>query len=377
MLITYQAKHFFDGDTMHENATVTVKDNRVHSLAPQPGAKVIELDGLLAPGFIDVQVNGGGGALFNTETNIEGLRTISKAHSQFGTTAMTPTLITDDITRISMAADAMAEALAQRLPGVIGIHFEGPHLSTPKKGIHREKFIRAISDAELAQFCRQDLGKVIVTLAPENVPPDIIAELVRQGVKVCLGHTNADADTTLKALEAGATGFTHLYNAMSPLTSRAPGVVGAALADDESYAGLIVDLYHVHPISARAAIRAKGKNRIMLVTDAMAHVGSNVSELPFFDTRIVREGDKLTIPGGTLAGSALDMASAVRNSHLQLGLPLNDCLQMAALTPAAYLGLDHKMGKLQPGYQADMVLLDKHLEVSNCWIAGNTCFSAE
>ncbi|ALS98518.1 N-acetylglucosamine-6-phosphate deacetylase [Lacimicrobium alkaliphilum] len=370
MSITYQARQFFDGEKMHDNATVTVEGNQVLSLAPQPGAQMIHLDGLLAPGFVDVQVNGGGGALFNTDTSIEGLSRIREAHSRFGTTAMTPTLITDDIGRIETAAEAMAGAIEQQLPGILGIHFEGPHLSKPKKGIHREKFIRCITDAELAQFCRQDLGKVIVTLAPENVPADIIAELVSQGVHVCLGHSDADAETVMAALEAGATGFTHLYNAMSALTSRAPGMVGAAMADESSYAGLIVDLYHVHPLSARAAIRAKGTDRMMLVTDAMAHVGSDKSALPFFDTVIQREGDKLTIEDGTLAGSALDMASAVRNSHLHLGLPLTDCLQMAALTPARYLGLEHKLGKLLPGYQADMVLLNDQQQVEKCWIGG-------
>jgi len=370
MIITYQARQFFDGESMHDNATVTVEGNKVLSLAPHPGARVIRLDGLLAPGFVDLQVNGGGGALFNSDTSTEGLSRIREAHSRFGTTAMTPTLITDDINRIKLAADAMASAIEQQLPGILGIHFEGPHLSKPKKGIHREKFIRSISDAELAQFCRQDLGKVIVTLAPENVPADIIAELVAKGVQVCLGHSNADAETVMAALAAGASGFTHLYNAMSALTSRAPGMVGAAMADENSYAGLIVDLYHVHPLSARAAIRAKGSNRIMLVTDAMAHVGCDKSALPFFDTVIQRDGDKLTIEDGTLAGSALDMASAVRNSHLYLGLPLADCLQMAALTPASYLGLEGSLGKLQPGYQADMVLLNDKLEVTNCWLAG-------
>ncbi|GGD52781.1 N-acetylglucosamine-6-phosphate deacetylase [Lacimicrobium alkaliphilum] len=375
MSTTYQAKYFFDGEKMHENATITIEGNHVLSLAPQPGAQAIQLDGLLTPGFVDVQVNGGGGALFNTDTSIDGLGRIREAHSRFGTTAMTPTLITDDIRRIEMAADTMAQAIEEQLPGILGIHFEGPHLSKPKKGIHREHFIRPISDAELIQFCRQDLGKVIVTLAPENVPADIIRELVSKGVQVCLGHSNADAQTVTEALEAGASGFTHLFNAMSPLTSRAPGMVGAAMADENSYAGLIVDLYHVHPLSALAAIRAKGSDKIMLVTDAMAHVGSDASELPFFDTRIRREGDKLTIPEGNLAGSALDMASAVRNCHQNLQLPLQDCLKMASLTPANYLGLAQNIGKLQPGFNADMVLLNDEQKVEQCWIGGQPVLS--
>ncbi|GAA0345964.1 N-acetylglucosamine-6-phosphate deacetylase [Bowmanella denitrificans] len=369
MAVTYLSKAFFDGEQLHQNASVTVENGKVLSLEAQTGAQVIELDGLLVPGFVDVQVNGGGGVLFNTDQSVQGIAEILKAHARFGTTAMLPTLITDDLDVIQKAANGMAEAIAAKTPGIHGIHFEGPHLSKPKKGIHREQFIRPISDAELAQFCRQDLGKVLVTLAPENVPADVIRDLVKQGVKVCLGHSNADVDTTLAAIEAGADGFTHLFNAMSAMTSREPGMVGAALASD-SYCGLILDHYHVHAISAKAAIKAKGIERIMLVTDAMAHVGADMDELPFFDTQIRRNGDMLTIPGGTLAGSALDMASAVRNCHRDLGFTLAQSLQMASLTPACYLGLDNKLGKLQPGFNADMVLLDDNQQVKQNWIGG-------
>ncbi|AWL11976.1 N-acetylglucosamine-6-phosphate deacetylase [Saliniradius amylolyticus] len=368
MAITYLAERFFDGDTLHTNTTVTIDQGKVlaignHTDSPTP------LAGTLVPGFVDVQVNGGGGVLFNSNTSADALNRIRHAHSQFGTTAMMPTLITDSLDTITRAADAMAEAIAQDSPGILGIHFEGPHLSEPKKGIHRSQFIRPITDDELKQFTRQDLGKVMLTVAPENVPADVIADLVRQGVRVCLGHTNADCDTTLKALEAGANGFTHLHNAMSPMTSREPGVVGAALADDNSYCGLIVDNYHVDKVTVKASIKAKGIDQVMLVTDAMAHVGSDIDDLAFFDTRIIRTGDKLTIPAGNLAGSALDMASAVRNT-CQSGLSLEQALIMASRTPARYLGLADQLGKLQPGYQADMVLLDDTLNATQTWIQG-------
>lgn len=369
MPVSYRPSLFFDGEQFHQDPCITIEDNQVLSLEPRAGAQIVELDGLLAPGFVDVQVNGGGGVLFNQAPMPGTFETMVRAHARFGTTAMLPTLITDGLGVIQQAADAMAQAITDKMPGVLGIHFEGPHLSEPKKGIHRQQFIRPISDAELEQFCRQDLGKVLVTLAPENVPPDVIRELVSKGVKVCLGHSNADVDKVLAAIEAGADGFTHLFNAMSAMTSRAPGMVGAALASD-SYCGLILDHYHVHPVSAKAAIKAKGIERIMLVTDAMAHVGAQMDELPFFDTRIRRDGDKLTIPGGTLAGSALDMASAVRNCHRDLGFDLSKALQMAALTPASYLGLDKQIGKLKPGYRADMVLLDEQQQVKQCWIGG-------
>ncbi len=374
---SFYAETLFDGDSLLSKQLLTVDNGFINLVqdCEAPPNNAVKLPGLVSPGFIDVQVNGGGGKLFNTEPNLQTLQTMVNAHGQFGTTAMLPTLITDDIGVMSAAADAVAEAIASGSPGILGVHFEGPHLSTPKKGIHPEQHIRPLSSEEMALFCRQDLGKVLVTLAPENVLPEQITALVSAGVHVCLGHTNADAVTTQKALAAGASGFTHLFNAMSAMTSREPGVVGAALADKDSYCGLIVDHYHVHATSCQVAIRCKGYDKIMLVTDAMAHVGSDITSMPYFDTVIERVGDKLTVPDGTLAGSALDMASAVRNCHRDLFIPLTDALNMASLTPASYLQLQQRFGKLQPGYQADLVCLDSELHVSQSWIGGKLCFS--
>jgi N-acetylglucosamine-6-phosphate deacetylase len=372
---TYLATFLFDGQQIQQNMLLQCDDGLITDIRPHAGQDFDELlEGLLVAGFIDVQVNGGGGALLNNEPNLAAIKTMLKAHSQFGTTAMLPTLITDQISVMHHAADAVAEALVEKVKGIIGVHFEGPHLSQPKKGIHPAGHIRPITDKELAQFCRQDLGKVVVTLAPENVSADIIKHLVSVGVKVCLGHSNADSDTVFAALAAGATGFTHLFNAMSPLTSREPGMVGAALLDEQSYCGLIVDHHHVHPQCCKLAIKTKGVNKIMLVTDAMAHVGSQQDSLDYFDTIITRKGDKLTVPDGTLAGSALDMASAMRNTHRDLGVTLVDALNMASATPAEFLGLQNHLGKLAPGYQADFVLLDDKQHVLASWIAGHKVY---
>ncbi|MCC2617311.1 N-acetylglucosamine-6-phosphate deacetylase [Aestuariibacter halophilus] len=367
----FRVSQLFDGEQFVDDVTLRLDNGCVASITSTTPADagLPLIQGLLVPGFIDVQVNGGGGILFNAEPTVENLQVMSTAHSRFGTTAMMPTLITDQFDTMTRAADAMASAIDAGQPGILGIHFEGPHLSEQKKGIHRSQFIRPLSDDELALFTRSDLGQVMVTLAPERVSTDDIRTLVSAGVRVCLGHSNADAETTLAALDAGASGFTHLFNAMSPLQSRAPGMIGAALLDNHSYCGLINDHYHVHPLAIQLAIKSKGPDHIMLVTDAMAHVGGNVDELPFFDTHIIRHGDKLTIPEGNLAGSALDMASAVRNTHA-LGIPLKDCLNMASLTPARYLGQAHKMGKLTPGYRANMVLLDEHFSAQATWIEG-------
>lgn len=302
---------------------------------------------------------------------------MSCAHQTFGTTAMLPTLITDNIETMENAADAISLALRQKTPGIIGIHFEGPHLSTPKKGIHPESHIRGISDKELSLFKRKDLGIVCVTLAPENVSTDTIKDLVQAGVKVCLGHSNASVEQTIAAIDAGATGFTHLYNAMSPLTSRAAGMVGAALLRDEAYCGLIVDHEHVDEVSCKLAIKCKGSQKLMLVTDAMSHVGSNQTSLHFAGMDITRDGNKLTIEGGRLAGSALDMATAVRNTVKNLDIPLAQALQMASSTPTNFLSLQKNKGRLAQGFDADWVVLTKDINVIQTYIAGNKVYDSK
>lgn len=328
------------------------------------------LPGSLVPGFIDTQVNGGGGVLLNQQPNYDGLCQMANAHLQFGTTGMLPTVITDNASVMAQAADAVAQAIAKNHPTVLGIHFEGPFLSIAKKGVHDAGLIRQPTDAEMNTLTRRDTGKVLVTLAPEQTDVGVIRELVAEGVRVALGHSNATAEQVEAALLAGATGFTHLFNAMSPLTSRAPGVTGAALANTNSYCGLIVDHHHVHPTSAKVAINAKGAERIMLVTDAMAHTGSTIARLDFFNTQILRQGDKLTTPEGTLAGSCLDMHRAVLNTHRDLQVSLRKSVVMASATPAAFLGLGDTMGSIEAGQVANLLLLDNELRLANIWLRG-------
>jgi N-acetylglucosamine-6-phosphate deacetylase len=264
------------------------------------------------------------------------------------------------------------------MPGIVGIHFEGPHLSLAKKGIHSAMHVRPVSDADLAVITRKNIGKVLVTIAPENVPPDIIKELVNNGVCVSLGHSGADINTVLKAIDAGALCFTHLFNAMSGLTAREPGMISAALSDKRISAGLIADLHHVHPYNCKLAYQCIGPGRLMLVTDAMAHVGSDMQTLPWLDSTITKAQDKLTLDDGSLAGSCLDMASAVENMFTLLSqgmqsseqqLLLSDVLNMASTTPANLVGLTH-LGKLMPGYQADFITLSQDFKVNDSWIKG-------
>jgi len=371
----YFAEHLFDGKTVKRNQMLTVESGQIISMetALSPGDATL-LSGLVAPGFVDVQVNGGGGVLFNNQPTLDTLITMSRAHQQCGSTAILPTLITDDLETMQLAADAVATAIAENVQGIIGIHFEGPHLSQPKKGIHPSQHIRKISPQEMAVFKRTDLGLVCVTLAPENVSLKVIGELVKANVKVCLGHSNASAAETFAALQAGAQGFTHLFNAMSPLQSREAGMVGAALLDTSSYCGLIVDHQHVDITSCQLAIKCKTPERIMLVTDAMSHVGSEQVELQFAGMQINRQGNKLTIEGGRLAGSALDMASAVRHCVQDLQCTIEDAIKMASTTPATFLGLQLQKGYLAPGFAADWVVLSDQYYVNATYIAGEQVF---
>ncbi|MCC2606069.1 N-acetylglucosamine-6-phosphate deacetylase [Planctobacterium marinum] len=350
---------------------VSISAGKIVAIEPAQQKQAEHFTGTLLPGLFDLQVNGGGGQLLNLSPTLQTIEQMVAAHRQFGTTAMLPTLITDQYSVMQSSADAVAEALDSGLEEVLGVHFEGPFLNQKKKGVHPEHFIRSISDRELTLFCRKDLGKVLVTLAPDNVSADVIKDLVGQGIHVCLGHSNATYEQTCAALEAGATGFTHIYNAMSPLQSRAPGMVGAALADKSSFAGLVLDHYHVHPAASRFAIDCKGIDKVFLVTDAMAHVGSQSDELPYFDSVIRRQNNKLTTPDGTLAGSCLDMWQAVLNAHRDLGLSLQDAVIMAAKTPASYLGLDNVVGSIKPGNRADFILINQDLAIDKVFVAGD------
>lgn len=325
----------------------------------------------LAPGFIDAQVNGGGGVLFNDAPNLDGIRHIGTAHRRFGTTGFLPTLISDDAKVMQAAITAVHEAIATRLPGVLGIHLEGPFLAPARKGVHDSAKFRLPDATDVELIASLDnKGVTLLTLAPECVDVATIRTLTARGVILAAGHTAATYQETRQALEAGVRGFTHLYNAMSPLTSREPGAVGAALDDTASWCGLIVDGFHVHPAALRIALTAKSWGKCFLVTDAMPPVGAELDTFALGDTVIrYRDGRCLTTEG-TLAGSALDMASAVRNTVAKLGVALDEALRMASTYPADFLGLGKSHGRIAAGYRADFVVLDTTLHVRETWIGG-------
>jgi len=371
--IIVSADAIFDGVKTHSNAQLVIKDNIVERIEPQSSSSAdvdYKINGLIAPGFIDLQVNGGGGVLLNNEPTKNGVKTMLAAHQLFGTTAMLPTLITDTVSVMNQAADAIAGAINDGVTGILGIHFEGPNLSIAKKGAHSSQYIRKISKPEWDILARQDIGQIAVTVAPENIDASDINRLVQIGIKVFLGHSNADFATAQAAIDAGATGFTHLFNAMSPMTGREPGMVGAAFKNDHAICGLIVDGHHVDYQSCQIALKTKPKGTVVLVTDAMSVVGTDIERFDFFDREIIRTGTKLNSTTGELAGSALDMASAVKNAHTYLNISLEEAIRMASLYPAQYLGIEVTSGHLQPNALANFVVLNEQITVTQTWVHG-------
>lgn len=365
----------FDGATTHRDTAVVIRDEQIVALTPRerlsPSDDVVELPrgAWLAPGFIDIQVNGGGDVLFNDDPSSEGVAAIVRAHRKFGTTALLPTLITTDDDAMAVAKRAVETTLADE-KGVLGIHFEGPFLSPEKPGVHRKELCRRPGPRHLDLLTPPKGGVSLVTLAPEETPPSFVAQLVARGTKVALGHSMATYAQTRAAIAEGLTGFTHLFNAMRPLASREPGPIAAALESRDAYYGLIVDGEHVDPAMLRLAIRA-GLGHALLVTDAMPPVGGERREFVLQGREIsVRDG-RCATEDGVLAGSSLDMARAVRNCVRLLGLPLEQALIFASTTPANFLGLGNCLGRLAPFYRADMVAFDPNdLAIFATWVAG-------
>jgi N-acetylglucosamine-6-phosphate deacetylase len=328
--------------------------------------------GRLLPGFIDVQANGGGGLLFNDSPTAESIAAIGAVHRRFGTTGFLPTLISDEFGIVGKAIAAVREAMRRGVPGVLGVHIEGPFLNSEMKGIHDAAKLKRMDDAGLDLLTSLGVGKTLVTLAPEIAGAAMVGRLAKAGVSVSAGHTNASYGQTIAALDAGLTGFTHLFNAMSPIASRAPGVVGAALSDERSWCGIIVDGQHVDPVVLKLALECRPVSRFMLVTDAMPCVGTNLKSFTLQGKTITVRDGACFDERGRLAGSDLDMAMAVRNAVSLLGVSLADASRMASRNPAEFLGLGEELGRIAPGYRADLVLLDKDLAVRRTWIGGET-----
>lgn len=370
--LTIAAQRIFDGIDMRGPGSVRISQGRIESISfdEAAGASIqLPADAILAPGFIDIQVNGGGGVLLNDHPTEAGVRRIVEAHRKAGTTGCLPTLITDRpevVERLAVAAQACLD-----IPGVLGFHLEGPALNRSRKGIHPEAEIRVPDRRDLAAIKSfGDRGRSIVTLAPECVPASMIDELIAAGLRIAAGHSDATAAEIRQTVDRGLSGVTHLFNAMSQLNAREPGLVGAALDDDRLFAGIICDGIHVDRAGLRVAFRCKGRDRLMLVTDAMPLASTNERQFMLQGREITLHDGRLTGQDGTLAGAHLTMIEAVRNAVALIGISLIDALVMASRTPAAFLGLGAELGRIAPGYRADLVAFDPNFEVVDTWISG-------
>ncbi len=367
----------FDGDRCRHGQALVIREGRIDAVIPNETVPVdcaiVELGGgLLAPGFIDVQVNGGGGVLFNDHPTVAGIQTIADTHARYGTTALLPTLITDRPEVTDRAIDAVRAALAERVPGCLGLHLEGPFLAPARKGAHDPALIRPMEDRDLDVLGSTGISPLVLTVAAETVPTSTISALTERGVLVSIGHSDAAYDTAMVAFAAGARSVTHLFNAMSPLGHRAPGLVGAALDDGDVWCGLIADGFHVHPAAIGAAVRAKrGMGKVMLVTDAMSTVGVAADTFALNGRQVRRENGRLTLDDGTLAGSDLTMIAAVRFMIDVVGIDRDEALRMASLYPARFLGLEAAgYGRINPGARADIVHLAPDGTAAGVWRGG-------
>ncbi|WP_193336325.1 N-acetylglucosamine-6-phosphate deacetylase [Devosia beringensis] len=383
-LLAIAGARIFDGHVWHYDAALLVEFGMVSAIVaadavPAHALPVRLAGGSLIPGFIDLQVNGGGGVLFNNDPSVAAIRTICAAHARFGTTALLPTLITDTVPVTEAAIAAGHSAAAQAVPGFLGLHLEGPHLSLARKGTHDPALIRPMDDADLRRLvaARAALPNLLLTVAPETVTPAQITTLTAAGITVSLGHSDAGFAAATAAFDAGASMVTHLFNAMSQLGNREPGLVGAALHSGEVSAGLIADGIHVHPAAIALALRSKaGKGQVFLVTDAMSQTGTDITEFTLNGRTITRSGGALRLADGTLAGADLDMIDAVTFMHKVIGVHFDEAVRMASLYPAQALGIADTHGHLAPGAVASFVhLSDKHA-VRATWIAGAEVFRA-
>ncbi len=374
MLHALKAKRIFTGDRMLIDHAVILRGHIIEDLVPADGLgagfATSDLgDSLLTPGFIDVQVNGGGGVNLNETPTAEGVITMMKAHRRFGTTGMLPTVITDtpEVQQRAVAAVATARKLH---PEILGVHIEGPFLDLERKGAHDPALIRAITPKDIAWLRSLRCGEILLTLAPNKVAASDITTLADAGIHVSLGHAEASLEAVHAALAAGASGFTHLFNAMSQFSPREPGMAGAALTAENAYAGIIADGFHVHVESLRLAFAAKRDDHFMLVTDAMSTAAGGPSHFMLQDRVVQLKNGRLELSDGTLAGSNLTMDEAVRFCVNHVGLKLESALAMASTNPAQFLGLGSRLGRIAPGYLASLVNLDNGLRVKQTWVEG-------
>ena len=372
-MIVLSGARIFDGENFLLDHAVVVEGERIAAIVPyaeRPQGAARDLaGGLLAPGYIDVQVNGGGGVLFNEDPTPEAIARIAAAHRKHGTVGLLPTLVTD-APQVMTAAIAATREARRRTPATLGLHLEGPFLDPRRRGAHELKYIRDLAPGDVETIVDADCGAVMVTLAPNRVGAASIAELARRGVLISLGHSEASYEQARAAIQAGARAFTHLFNAMSASVGREPGMVGAALDLADAFVGIIADGHHVHEANLRIALAAKRHDRFMLISDAMPPTVGGPDHFDLQGRRVTRVNGCLRLDDGTLAGSVLTMDEAVRYVVNVVGVDLGDALAMASRVPATFLRRDNELGRIAPGHLASLVHLDDELRVLETWIEG-------
>ena len=363
---TLTGARIFDGQSLHDGLALVIENGQIAALIPRATAKdAQQVAGILAPAFLDLQVNGGGGHLVSGATTAADLATVCAAHRALGCAGVLPTLITD--TPEATAQVIAAGRAAIGTPGFLGLHLEGPHLDPHRKGAHDPALIRPMQATDLARLCEaaRTLPALMVTLAPESVTPDQIATLAAAGAVVSLGHSDCSFDQAQAAFRAGARCATHLFNAMSQLGNREPGLAGAVLSGT-ARAGLIADAIHVHPATLRAALAAR-RDGLFLVSDCMSFAGTDLTEMMLNGRRVLRRDGRLTLEDGTLAGADLTLPQAIGTLVSQVGIAPERALAMASALPAQVIGQTNRFGAIAPGRAADLVLLRDDFTLSGVW----------
>jgi len=373
MKIAISGASLFCAKKFHRHHALLIEGTKIIGIVP---ADAIPSDytahivngGTIAPGFIDLQVNGGGGLMFNTTPTVNGLKTITDAHLKFGTTSVLPTVISDSKDIVQQCCDAVELALSSN-PSVLGIHLEGPFFNTARRGAHAKEFIRKPTEEDIEFLCSLNKFPVAITLAPENVHADDIKRIVNAGAKVLAGHSNATTAELTPAIQSGLSGFTHLYNAMSSPSAREPAMVGTALTHNTCTASIIVDGHHVHADMVKLAYQMKPKGKLIFVSDSMATINAE-NKFTLYGEIIEEKEGRLVNADNVLAGSAITLIDAIRIANTQMHIPLDECLAMASCYPAQYLGVADTLGKFDSGYTANIVHFNDDFNVENTWVSG-------
>jgi len=325
--------------------------------------------GILSPGFIDLQVNGGGGKLFNNSPDKDSLNTIIGAHQHFGTTSIMPTVISDSLNVLQKCTDTISDEINHN-HSLLGIHIEGPFFNVKYRGVHQKQYINTINATYMSLFETLDKFPVMLTLAPECISIKQLKSLKALGFKILAGHTDANYDQLEEAVKYGLDGFTHLFNAMGQISSREPGVVGSALDFDEASASIIVDLHHVHPSLINLSFKQKPKGKLFFVSDSMATINHGDPSFELYDEVVSEANGRIINSEGKLAGSSITQIDAIKNAYQKCNIPIDSAISMATLYPAEYIGVSDYLGQLRSGYRADLAHFNSDFQIQNVWVAG-------